>query len=247
MRGMSYRPHFFMMILGKVIRIALLFFFFQAVFLRVDRIGNWSFEGVLLLFATFHLVDFLMSVTFQRNLAFALPRKVQSGELDWRMILPGNLLFFLSFESVDLVDLISSIPTLGFLIYALYLLNFSFTWVQLAGYLFLVFSALVFLFALILIIATTSFWTTQSYGLGTIFDEFLRIGRYPLDIFEGFWKTALIYILPVVVIAQFPCQVLLGTLSFKFVVYSIFVSAGALIMALNFWKLGIRNYLSASN
>ncbi len=157
MRGMSYRPHFFMMILGKVIRIALLFFFFQAVFLRVDRIGNWSFEGVLLLFATFHLVDFLMSVTFQRNLAFALPRKVQSGELDWRMILPGNLLFFLSFESVDLVDLISSIPTLGFLIYALYLLNFSFTWVQLAGYLFLVFSALVFLFALILIIATTSF------------------------------------------------------------------------------------------
>ena len=78
MRAMAYRPHFFMMIAGKVIRIGLLFFFFQAIFFQVDRIGQWSFDGVLLLFATFQIVDFLMSITFDRNIAFFLPQRIQS-------------------------------------------------------------------------------------------------------------------------------------------------------------------------
>jgi ABC-type uncharacterized transport system permease subunit len=41
---MAYRPHFFMMIAGKVIRIGLLILFFQAIFLKVDRIGQWTFD-----------------------------------------------------------------------------------------------------------------------------------------------------------------------------------------------------------
>src|SRR4030067_475906 len=91
MRQMAYRPHFFIMITGKVIRMGLLLFFFQAIFLKVDRIGQWSYDHVLLLFATFHILDYLMSITFQRNLSFYLPRQIQNGELDRRMVLPANL------------------------------------------------------------------------------------------------------------------------------------------------------------
>lgn len=93
MRQMAYRPHFFMMVAGKIIRIILLFFFFQAIFLKIDRLGQWNYEQVLLLFATFHIVDFLMSITFQRSLIQALPRWVQTGELDTRLLLPVNHLF----------------------------------------------------------------------------------------------------------------------------------------------------------
>lgn len=246
LRSMAYRPHFFMMIAGKVIRIGLLFLFFQAIFFQVDRIGQWSFDGVLLLFATFHTVDFVMSITFHRNLSFGLPRKVQTGDLDMRMILPGNLLFFLSLEDLDFMDFFSFIPTLGFLGYVLYRLEFSFSWVQLAAYGLLLFSALVFLFSTVLIIATISFWTTQSYGLARIFDDLLKIGRYPLDIFPSFWKVAFIYFLPLVVIAQIPSQVLLGALSVKFVLYSFCVAGVSVVVALNFWRMGIRNYSSAS-
>lgn len=243
---MAYRPHFFMMIVGKVLRIGLLFFFFQAIFSQVDRIGNWSFDGVLLLFATFHVVDFLMSITFHRNLAFSLPRKVQSGDLDWRLILPGNLLFLLSFEDLDLMDFFSFIPTLGFLGYALYRLDFAFSWTQAGTYLLLIFSALVFLFSVVLIIATISFWTTQSYGMARVFDDLLKIGRYPLDIFEGFWKIVFIYFLPLVVIAQIPSQALLNSLSLQSVLYAFVVAGVFLIVSLKFWKIGLGNYSSAS-
>jgi ABC-2 type transport system permease protein len=240
MSQMAYRPHFFMMIAGKVIRIGLLVLFFQAIFSRVMRIGDWTFDNVLLLFATFHVVDYLMSITFQRNLSSNLPSRVHTGELDYRMILPVNLLFFVSLEDVDMMDFFSFLPTLLFLVYVFYRLDFAFSPLQFILYIALVANAMT------LIIATMSFWTTQSYGLAVIFDNLMKIGRYPLDIFGGFWRVIFIYFLPLVLIAQVPTQAILGTLTPSFVLFSFAVSGMVLTAALFFWRRGVRNYLSAS-
>jgi ABC-2 type transport system permease protein len=247
MRQMAYRPHFFLMVLGKVIRMLLLLLFFQAVFFKVDALGRWTFDQVLLLFATFHMVDYLMSITFQRNLSYHLPALIQNGNLDSRMILPVNLLFLASLESIDMMDLFSFIPCIGLLAYALHRLEFEFTWLQALMYGLLVMNALVFLFAVVLIVAAISFWTTQSAGLGRIFDDLTRIGRYPLDIFEGFWKFFFIYVLPLALIAQTPSQALLGTLAPGFVLYAFVFSSLLAIIAVGFWKMGLRTYSSTSS
>jgi len=246
MRQMAYRPHFFIMIVGKVVRIALLFFFFQAIFLKVDRIGHWTYDQVLLLFATFHIIDYLISITFHRGLAFQLPQLIQSGQLDSRMTLPANLLFFVSFERMDLIDFFSLLPTLAFLSYVLYRLNFAFSVGQAFIYILLLINALIFIFSVVLIIATLSFWTTQSRGLAKIFDNLFKIGRYPLDIFGDFWKVVFIYFLPLVLIAQLPSQALLQTLSVRSVFLAISMTTILLIIALKFWKSGLRSYSSAS-
>jgi len=246
-RQMAYRPHFFMMILGKLTRLVLIFLFFQAIFLKVDRIGQWSFNEVLLLFATFHIVDFLMSITFQRNLSFFLPNLIKTGQLDSRMLMPINLLFMISFENIDLMDFFSFLPSLGFLGYVFYRLDFAVSWTQIVIYFTLVLNALLFLYAMVLVIAIVSFWTTQSYGLARIFDNLLKIGRYPLDIFEGFWKIVFIYFLPLVLIAQIPSEALLNTLSLWFALYSFCVTIILMITALYFWKIGLKNYLSSSS
>lgn len=247
MRQMAYRPHFFMMVAGKVIRIVLIFFFFQAIFLKIDRLGQWTWEQVLLLFATFHLVDFLMSITYQRNLISFLPRWVQTGELDSRLLLPANHLFLISFENIDLMDLFSFIPSLAFLGYIIFSLSINFSWLQVLIYGVLIFNALIFLYAIHLIIASISFWTTQSYGIGRIMDNLFKIGRYPLDIFEGFWKNFFIYFFPLIIIAQLPTQSLFQLISWEFIIFGFAVSAFFLIISMKFWKRGLRNYLSASS
>ena len=246
MRQMAYRPHFYLMILGKIIRIGLLFLFFQAIFMKVDHIGPWSQNQVLLLFATFHLVDLIISITFQRNLAFHLPRRIQSGELDTRMVLPIRLLFFVSLEDIDLIDFFSFLPTLGFLGYVLFRLDFAFSAFQFFLYILLVANALVFLFAVVLMVASISFWTVQSYGLARIFDNLLRIGRYPLDIFEGPLKVMLVYVLPLVLVAQLPAEALLMPLAPRFILYGFIITLVFLFLALKFWRSGLKNYSSAS-
>jgi len=247
MRQMAYRPHFFLMITGKVIRMVLLLFFFQAVFLKVDRLGEWSYDHILLLFATFHIVDYLMSITFQRNLAYGLPRRILTGELDTRMVLPVNLLFMASLEEVDLMDFFSFIPAVAFFVYVLDRLGFAFTSGQALAYCLLMANAVVFLFAVVLIVSAISFWTVQSYGLSRIFDNLMKIGRYPLDIFEGFWKIFFVYLLPLVLIAQVPSQALLATLTPGFAAFGFCVTLGFLLAALSLWKRGLRNYHSASS
>ncbi len=247
MQQMAYRPHFFSMFAGKVIRIALLLLFFQAVFQKVDRIGSWSYDQVLLLFATFHVVDFLMSITFHRNLAFYLPQKVHSGEFDARMILPVNLLFLSSLERIELIDFASFLPTLGFLGYVLARPEFSFTAGQCLAYLVLLGNALAFLFAAVLAIASLSFWTTQSGGLARIFDSLLKVGRYPIEIFEGFWKSIFLYVLPLVLVAQVPSEALLGILSPGAVLVAAAGTGVLVALALLLWRAGLYRYQSASS
>jgi ABC-2 type transport system permease protein len=172
---------------------------------------------------------------------------IQTGDLDSRMILPINPLFISSFEQLDIIDFFSFLPSLGFLGYVLYRLQLSFSLAQVFAYVALLLNALIFLFAVVLIIATISFWTTQAFGLARIFDNLLKIGRYPLDIFEGFLKTVFVYFLPLVLIAQIPSQALLKTLSVGYVVFAFGVTGVFLTFALSFWKIGLRNYLSASS
>jgi ABC-type uncharacterized transport system permease subunit len=63
---------------------------------------------------------------------------------------------------------------------------------------------------------------------------------------EGFWKIFFVYFLPLVLIAQLPSQALLKTLSPAFDLFAVAVTAAFLILALGFWKVGLKNYLSAS-
>ena len=246
MRQMAYRPHFFLMVTGKVIRIALLVLFFQALFSRVDRLGTWSFDQVLLLFATFHVVDFVISFTFHRNLAFSLTAKVQSGDLDSRMLMPVSLLFLVSLESIDVQDFLSFLPTLGFLGYVLWRMDLPLTASGVALYLVLMAAAVAFLFAAVLAVASLSFWTTQSRGLARIFDNAMKVGRYPLDIFEGFARVLFAYVLPLVLIAQVPSQALIGTLTPGGALFALAFTAAALAGSLLLWRRGLRAYSSAS-
>jgi ABC-2 type transport system permease protein len=130
--------------------------------------------------------------------------------------------------------------------YVLYRLNFAFSVGQAFIYILLLINALIFIFSVVLIIATLSFWTTQSRGLAKIFDNLFKIGRYPLDIFGDFWKVVFIYFLPLVLIAQLPSQALLQTLSIRSVFLAISMTTILLIIALKFWKSGLRSYSSAS-
>lgn len=74
----------------------------------------------------------------------------------------------------------------------------------------------------------------------------MKLGRYPLDIFEGFWKVVFTYFLPLVLIAQVPSQALVKTLSPGFLLFAFGVTGVLLMFALNFWKVGLKNYLSPS-
>ena len=247
MKQMAYRSSFFLAVLGKILRVTIVLIFFQAIFLNVKEIGGWNFNEVILLYATFSLIDFLISITFHRNLIYFMPDQIRKGDYDFKIIKPINLLFYSSLESLDMMDLVSVIPTLFLLFYAFLKVGFAFSILQFLIYIFLILNALVFLYALIVLLATINFWAVQKNGLGRFYESIVRIARYPTTIYDGFWKILFIYILPISVISQVPTEGLLGKLSWQYLGYVLIFSILLLMVAIRFWKFGLKRYSSASS
>lgn len=244
---MAYPGSFFLAVLGKTFRIGIILIFFSAIYLKTEFIGDWNFAQVLLLFATFSLIDFLMSVTFHRNLAFWFPNSIKKGTFDFKIIKPINLQFYTSFEIIDLMDLTSIIPCLILLWFALWKLNFAFTIGQIFLYIFLIINALIFIHSILLILATFTFWTIQTTGMGRFFENIIRMARYPTDIYSGIIKILLVYVIPISLIAVVPSKALLGTLSWQFLIFAVLFSLILFLIANRFWHFGLKHYQSASS
>src|SRR3989344_4124464 len=59
--------------------------------------------------------------------------------------------------------------------------------------------------------AVTSIWFIDIFNLEDLYANILNVGRLPTHIFEGFTKLSFMFILPVMFVATFPAQILLGT------------------------------------
>jgi ABC-2 type transport system permease protein len=112
MNQMAYRPSFFLAVIGKTFRIAILLIFFKVIYLSIKNIAGWDFNEILALTATYLTVEFFAVITFHRNLFYQLPWLIRRGNLDFILTKPINPLFHTSFRVVDMFDLTSFAPVL---------------------------------------------------------------------------------------------------------------------------------------
>ncbi len=247
MDQMAYPHNFWLAIITKSARIGIIVIFFQALYLKVNNISGWSFGGTLFIFATFSLIDFVISVTFFRNFLWYLSRRMINGTFDYRIIRPVNLQFYTGFSEIDLMDFTTIAPTIILYWYALTKMNIAFSFVNYALYFVLLFNAIIFVYSLVLILGTLNFWTIQSTGLGRLAAGILWMTRYPTDIFSGVWRNIFTFVFPIVFIATWPAKAFFGILGWQNVVYSLVFTAVFFLLANKFWNFGLKHYASASS
>lgn len=240
-----YKPSFFLALLGKTLRLVLLIVFFDVVFLKTKVIGTWNFNQILLLIGTADFLQLILRATFHRNLAYYFPQEdLKMGLFDFKLVKPINTLFYTSFAKLDFMDIFSMIPTLIVIAVALKRLALSLTIGNISLYLLLMTNALLFIYSLLLILATISFWSVQSTGMGRLFENIIRLSRYPTDIYHGLLRTFIMYVLPISIIAVVPSQSLLGTLNPQYMLYAFGFSIILFFIAIRFWNFGLRHYSS---
>lgn len=244
-KQLVYKPSFFLALLGKTLRLILLIVFFNVIFLKTKVIGTWNFNQILLLIGTADFLQLVLRATFHRNLAYYFPQEdLKRGQFDFKLIKPVNTLFYTSFAKLDFMDIFSIIPTLVVIGVALKRLALPLSIGNLALYLLLMANALLFIYSLLLILATISFWSIQVTGMGRLFENIIRLARYPTDIYHGLLRTFLMYLLPISIIAVVPSQSLLGTLNPQYMLYAFCFSIALFFIAIRFWNFGLRHYSS---
>lgn len=244
---MAYRPSFFLAVLGKTTRMLIYILMFQVIYFNTPLLAGWKYEEIFLLIVTFLTIETLVITTFHRNLAYYLPDLLKKGDFDFLLTKPLNPLFYSSFRIIDLMDLTSSLLVI-------YLWYYYFThyaaaisvW-QALLFIILMICSLIFIFSLLVIVASTAFWTINATGLGRFFEEIIRIGRFPTDIFRGIFSFLFLYVFPVGIVATVPAKAFLGLNSWYYFVYVLLFTGLLFWLGKKIWTHALKHYSSASS
>ena len=214
---------------------------------HTDSVAGWKKYEMMLLVGTSMIVQRLMMGFFWSNI-FELGRNVRSGNFDFFLAQPGNVLFMVSTRKLDL-DSLANVPVaVALVVYSLRQLGISPGLWNIAAYALLLVCSLAISYSIILLAVSLTFWIVKTEGIeGSYFSltEFSRLPRQAVK--SVIINVAFVYVLPVVVISNIPAETLLRGFSAGNALWLAGAAAAWFSLAVSVFDRGLRRYASASS
>lgn len=242
----QYRKDFFFNIFINFVWIGILFLTVEIVFSQTQTIVGWDKEQVYLLTMFWVIADEIFVLFFGGNL-FSIPDYVTEGVIDFYLVKPASTLFLISTKYILFRGVARLLGELGILIWVLYNFSYSFSVSSWLWAIILLLLGIVAQFAIVLILNTLSFWYMRIDNINDAMGVMSIVGRYPLDVFNRFFKIIFLSIMPVALFAYVPTATLFGKWPWYGILYAVLVSCLLFILALAFWRYALKKYSSASS
>lgn len=245
-REMTFRGNFLARAFVESIWFGMLLVFYEILFSHVDRLGDWGREQVLFLVSTHLVIRYLFEGLFLENCE-RLPELVRTGELDFVLARPVPSQFLVSCRRVDFAGLLNIALGLALCLVAAGRIGLSWTPARIATYALLVANGVVICYAIMFVFAATSLWTVRNEGLLELWHQLSSFARLPRSIVPVWLRFPLTTLVPVLVIANFPAEVIVKALDPGTAIAG--TAAGAVLLLLSHvvWRRGLRAYQSASS
>lgn len=209
-RETIYRFNFFVNMFTVVMGYASHILFYYFVYdTGIEQISGWDRYQIYCLLATVWIVDSIFGGVFFFNL-IKIPSKVKNYELDGLLTKPVNSVFMLSLRQFNFGLFSGTFFGAAFLIYSLWRGNIRVSAFGILCYLILVMCAVILLFSILFIMVTFSLRFVRIQGLIGMYWTFMDIGKNPHSIYPMALKYGLVFIIPAIVVYNFPVQVLVG-------------------------------------
>lgn len=246
-REMSFKMNFILWILVELLWFALQLAFMIVIYQHTDRIATWTKWEVVMLLGASHLIQQIFSAIFLTNIV-QLSEFIRTGKLDFMLLLPVNTRFLISFRQVDLGGFINAASAVAVMIYAGRQLNLSPAAAQILGFALLAGCSILVHYSLMLMLATTSFWTVRAQGIVWGYYNLFNIARLPDAAFHGFFKVFFTFALPMLLVANVPVKLLVQKLSSPLEMLLLFgLSLVCFSVSEGVWRFSLRRYTSASS
>ena len=196
----------FTVVFGYVANILFYYFVYDA---GIKNISGWNIYQIYVLLATVWIVDSVFGGIFFFNL-IKIPSKVKNYELDGLLIKPINPIFMISLRQFNFGLFSGVVFGMIFLIYAVIKGEFSVGIGAVLGYLLLVCCAVLLLFSILFIMVTFSLKFVRIQGLIQMFWTLMEVGKNPHSLYPLALRMTFTFLVPTIVIYNFPTQVLIG-------------------------------------
>lgn len=244
----AFRVNFAINLMTTILNLATGILGLLILFNQVETIQGWTFPQTLALLGVYLLVTALRDLVIGPSLSAlaGIDGETWTGRFDYTLLKPVPIQFFVSVRKWRIwsfVDLTLSLFVLGI---ALVQLSQEITLVRLSAFLFTLFVAVTILYAILLILASISFWG-QGVPLDFVFNSFIQMGRYPVGIYPQWLRLVLTWIVPVGFITTVPVQSVTGDVSFPILLGGAGLAIGLVLLASLFFRTSLQHYASASS
>lgn len=225
---------------GKLLRFVLFLGFLALLNQEVPVIAGVDSNQLVTYFLMFNLIDLIGQSLFRGIYFFR--HQVVSGELDFRLTKPMNVLFQIMTRFTDLLD----IPLIVIVVLMLASQSYSLDFFQIT----LLAYSLVLSFTLLtcvhIFIAAVGIITTEVDHTIMIFRDISLVARFPISLYPSFVRLIFTFIIPIAIIFTLPASILAGH-ELNLLSAGTMICIIALFATRSFWQYAISKYSSASN
>jgi len=243
---MQYRVSFFMTVLGQFLTAFASFFSLAFIFERIDAVDGFTYGQVFLCFAVV-VSAFSVGELFGGGLA-AFSRILGDGSFDRALVRPRPVLLQILVPNFDFTRLGLLVQAAVVLCWAVPASGVAWTVPKaLALVLMIVCGAVVF-FAMFLLKAACTFFTTESVQFLDIFTYGARqFGRYPFSVYGKQVLWVLTFVVPLALFQYYPLLYLVGRSSAVWLMLLPLAAALVLVPCLLLFRFGVKRYKSTGS
>lgn len=242
-QGIEFKTDF---IIGTFVNIiySFLWLLFQILLYQNSKgYPNWTFDK-LLLFQSILLFWNGVVFTLFGSVQFKVCPKIIYGLFDVYFLRPYSPLLVIFAEGLNYYSIGNILAGIALFVYSAIKISLKF---EITGVLlFLMFFAVGILFylAILIFFLTIALKLVYVFKLFELKDRLVTQANIPADVFSGVFKIIFMSVFPFALWAYFPAQALMGRLNI-FSLYACLIGIAFFLLAVQFWKQGLKKYSGA--
>jgi len=240
---MQYKLSFFLTLLGQLFTSFTVLLGVYFMFVRFNRVEDYTFEQALLCSAVM-LMAFSLAETFARGFDL-FPRMISNGEFDRVLVRPRNEVFQILALKMDITRIGRLVQAILVFCYATPQSGVIWTWDKILTLCLMVICGSLIFCGLFLIYAGFTFFTIEGLEFMNILTDGGReFGRYPFSIYGRKILMFLTFVVPLALFQYYPLLYLLDREKNVFYMFLPIVGLLFLLPSYAFFRTGLKRYKS---
>jgi ABC-2 type transport system permease protein len=172
---------------------------------------------------------------------------VRDGSMDYTLLQPVDSMFITSFSRITIWRLWDLLLAVILIVVGINMAGDIATASSIATFLLLILSGTLVIYSLWIVLIAFTFWFTKFDNNVTIMQALMDAGRYPVTVYPLWLQIIVTYLIPIALATSIPLQALRGELGLQQVAIFLGVGIVSFFVATRVWRMGVRQYSSASS
>lgn len=237
----------FASVINQLMDISVSLIFFDIIFANTKTLAGWNFYQVLFLYSFTKFIASFHSAWTKKGINSVARDYIRLGDYDFYATKPFDSMILASVSKPRLYSFIALLFEAGLMVYSVLRSGINVGFSNIFWFMFLLIFSLILFYFLSIITIIPAFWTTKLSAITDFMNRMIQFTKYPSRVFPVFLRISLSTIFPIIVVAYFPVETLFYPPKVSYIVYMIVVTFIFGWIARSLWRLGEKNYSSASS